>query len=403
MTSAWTRSYTQEDSREEVWTATCTTAGSGGVHTAVFPKTTDKIGKQYTWSCWIKASKNISLTIGCESGGTKVKAVTTEWQYLTHTWTFTDATYQSFVWYANSASWAVGDWFKVKDLKIEEGPNATPWCPNSADSLYSSWGMNETIEKDCSGYKNHGTKAGTFLYSSSSPRGNMSTIFSGAQSIAAGRTAMVTDAITVSWWGYMDNWANYTRAISCTESGGWNFEPNNGKISFPLYRNGGYLIVVDTKALSEYAAGWHYFAATYDGYKSCLYVDGVKKVTSAVSDVKYPITYNSSNGIFVGAEAGGSTTSPAGSYFNGYISDVRIYSTALSENDIKELYQIPISIDKVGNSFAIEYDEKISPNFHKTGIIENSYIHENEADDSDSLSTFHIGKTKTFANQIYEV
>ena len=51
----------------------------------------------------------------------------------------------------------------------------------------------------------------------------------------------------------------------------------------------------------------------------------------------------------------------------------------------------------------MEFIEDQKPEFHKNGTIENSYIHENEADDSDSLTTFHIGKTKTFANQIYEI
>ena len=38
--------------------------------------------------------------------------------------------------------------------------------------------------------------------------------------IVAGQGAKITDEVTVSWLGYMTNWANYGRAISCTEGGG---------------------------------------------------------------------------------------------------------------------------------------------------------------------------------------
>ena len=38
-------------------------------------------------------------------------------------------------------------------------------------------------------------------------------------------------------------------------------------------------------------------------------------------------------------------------FFNGKMSDLRIYATALSEDDIKELYESKISVDKNGNVF----------------------------------------------------
>ena len=245
-------------------------------------------------------------------------------------------------------------WFSP--VKVEKGSIATPWCPNPADALYSALGYNNNIEYDCSGYSNNGTKSGTIICDSDTPRYMTSYKFTGSQHITAGRGAMVTDAITVSWWGYMDNWSNYTRAISCTESGGWNFEPNSGKMAFPLYRNGQYIHAIDTVALSSYS-GWHHFAATYDGYKSRIYVDGILKVTSEETTTKYPIVYNTTNGIFIAAEAGGSASTPIDTKFNGKLSDIRIYATALSEADIKELYNTSFIIDNTGKAYAYEYIE----------------------------------------------
>ena len=229
---------------------------------------------------------------------------------------------------------------------------------------------------DCSGFKNHGVPAKILEHKSGSPRYKNSVVFDGAQYIRLGRTPMVTDAITVSWWGYMDNWANYTRAISCTESGGWNFEPNGSKMTFPLYRNGAYILASDSVTVSTYTAGWHHFVGTYDGYKSTIYVDGVAKGSSAATSTKYPISYYASNGIFIGAEAGGSTTTPAGPYFSGRISDVRIYATALSAADIEALYKIPANLDNFGSIYACSFNEENKIELNKSGIIDSKDFYE---------------------------
>lgn len=46
--------------------------------------------------------------------------------------------------------------------------------------------------------------------------------------------------------------------------------------------------------------------------------------------------------------------------FNGKIDDVRIYATALSEDDVKELYKQRASLDNKGNFFSQEFDEESS-------------------------------------------
>lgn len=407
-TSAWTRSYTNEDG-QSIWTATCTTAGGGGVHTPLFPKATDKIGKQYTWSCRVKASRNVTLNMGSECGGTASKNITTEWQYFTHTWTFTDATYSSFVWYI-SGTWAVGDWLKVKDLKIEEGSKATPWCPNSADDLYSAWGMNSNIEYDCSGYNHNGTRV-QVTTSENTPRNKVceallgttvdttSNTITGAAYIAAGLPMPTSSAMTVSWWGKI---TKYGRGGIFETTSGTNGNVENADYSTTAFANwdGTFGVYNGSSRVNLYSnmgvpnSSWQLNTITFDGANVKYYKNGVLVSTNALTG-----TLPAFNSIRIGIGRAGGVYRQ----IQQYVSDFRIYVTALSADDVKELYQIPISVDKDGNTFAMEYIEESSPNFYKTGIVENSYIHENEADDTDSLKTFHMGKTKTFANQIYEV
>lgn len=407
-TSVWTRSYTDEDG-QSIWTATCTTAGGGGVHTPLFPKATEKIGKQYTWSCRVKASRNVTLNMGSECGGTASKNITTEWQYFTHTWTFTDATDSSFVWYI-SGTWAVGDWLKVKDLKIETGSKATPWCPNSADDLYSAWGMNSNIEYDCSGYNHNGTRV-QVTTSEDTPRNKVceallgtavdttSNTITGAAYIAAGLPMPASSAMTVSWWGKITKYGRGGIFETTSEANGnvENADYNttafaNWDSTFGVYNGSSRINLYSAMGVPN--SSWQLNTITFDGASVKYYKNGTLVSTNALTG-----TLSAFNSIRIGIGRAGRIYRQ----IQQYVSDFRIYVTALSADDVKELYQIPISVDKDGNTFAMEYIEESSPNFYKTGVIENSYIHENEADDTDFLETFHMNETKTFANQIYEV
>lgn len=167
-----------------------------------------------------------------------------------------------------------------------------------------------------------------------------------------------TDEISVCWWGYMDGWSSYGRAISCTESGGWNFEPSSGKIRFVVYKNGvGYGHVLSETTLSSMASGWHFFVGTFDGYVLKIYIDGEYEnvSTDASPTVKAAIMYRANVPIYIGCEANGAN--PSSPYFNGKLSDIRIYATALSAEDIKELYNTSASIDDHHNVYARELVE----------------------------------------------
>ena len=234
------------------------------------------------------------------------------------------------------------------NFKIEEGEFESPWYPHQTDSLYSI--LFNNTEYDCSGYEHHASYYGTPVFSGDSPIGASSMTFTGSNAVVCGRGPMVTDELTVNLWVYMSDWSklsNSYRIMSCTEGGGWNFE-NVGH--FIVYAGGAYIRASGT--LTSLPSGWHMLTGTWDGYQSKIYADGILKASSSALASKTKISYNNNNGIFIGVEAGGSATTPGSPYFTGKISDVRIYGKALSEQDIKELYQVPISISNKGEVLA---------------------------------------------------
>jgi hypothetical protein len=77
----------------------------------------------------------------------------------------------------------------------------------------------------------------------------------------------------------------------------------------------------------SYNGIWHHFAGTYDGSQIKLYIDGVLQATT---DQTGAINTNTNN-VQIGTRDGGQW------FYNGVIDDVRLYSRALSETEIKKL------------------------------------------------------------------
>lgn len=174
--------------------------------------------------------------------------------------------------------------------------------------------------------------------------------------VAVPQKAKLTGPMSYNVWAYMSNWANFNsgnmRIVSCTESGGWNIEPVSSKVAFALYDGGagGYKSFTSSILWSDLTAGWHMFTCTFDGSNGRFYLDGSLLGTSATfaNAPNGRIGYNSSNTILIGAEAQGNLTPLSGYYFNGQIDDFRIYSSALSQEDITNLYKKRASIDNSG-------------------------------------------------------
>ncbi len=173
--------------------------------------------------------------------------------------------------------------------------------------------------------------------------GSEEIIFDGATYYDLGTEYMYTDRLTVNLWAYMDNWADYAgrRIISCTEGGGWGFEPStSGHFNIKMHDGTGYIDAKSAGVLNyaDLTTGWHMFTLTFDGNNVKGFVDG-QLIGIGPRSTTGAIHYNT-NSILLGAEP---TTSnvPAETpcYFKGKIRNLSIVRAALSIPGVKDLYK----------------------------------------------------------------
>ena len=212
------------------------------------------------------------------------------------------------------------------DIQIEEKDHVTPYTPNT---------RNETIVHDCSGYQNNGTISGVLNCSADSPRYKISTHFT---SSIPSRINLPSDMSCLS--------GNNEQTLSCwvKSSGLGSGMTNSGLIALgygnSLFLNASdYCYRIDDGSglggiganQNPHDGNWHLVTATYKSGVASIYIDGVLK--NRVSRT-FSNRYINVGGNCIGTEV---NNSPVYN-LNGDISDIRMYTTALSADDIKELY-----------------------------------------------------------------
>ena len=134
----------------------------------------------------------------------------------------------------------------------------------------------------------------------------------------------VTDHFTLSAWIYADAASSTAQHTVIGKSSDFRFGYSGGISSFGLYSATGIGRWV-CAAVSKGA--WHHVAATYNGCRVRLYVDGSLASESEVN----PGSVGTANRIYIGSYSG--TTYP----FQGIIDEVRIYDVVLSKAEIDSL------------------------------------------------------------------
>lgn len=232
----------------------------------------------------------------------------------------------------------------VRNIKLELGDKATPYCPNSTDTLYSSMNLNSNIEYDGSGFQYNGTKTGTFNWSNDTPNlYDVSTDFNTNNYITINPLVIDMNNLTFSLWVKWDAFNSYSRIwdFGYAASGGGYCcflmnDATNGSIKLRL-RNSSGTEVLNKTFITASLNTWYHIAFTLSGTTCKIYVNGDLNSTSTLSSNIGIATFNYP---YIG-KSNWSTDA----LLNGKLSDFRIYTTTLSDKDIKSLYQNSAYID----------------------------------------------------------
>lgn len=229
-------------------------------------------------------------------------------------------------------------------FNIKNGYNEITFTANDG-----SWGTNRLFMDDyrrATAYMNKCEFTGFKLYKHSivnsglnavfdSPRYKIGAKFNGQHSIwlSSPLGSGAKEELTVSFWHKPNSQGNYRTIVSNNypHSGFWigcNCE------GYGLWYYGGGFYVRSQSFLSNDV--WYHCALTYKNQTYQWYLNGVPVTTSIYGTFKAP-TFSSS--ISIGGNTNGDMKGSSSDYRQwGSLSDFRIYSTALSADDIKELY-----------------------------------------------------------------
>lgn len=228
-----------------------------------------------------------------------------------------------------------GNKFVATNFQLEKKTYKTPFVN----------GTREGIVRDYSGNGNQATLSVTTTpkWVEDSKIGEGTYLFDGnrTQYINAGNNDLLNLATggTISAWINMTSWGGTSWSNTIIGKGGssWPnhhyilFKHNNTqKIHLSVSDGKNYLGSNGPQTANLELNKWYYIVATWDDTKKCIYCNGI------LSDCKpsniMPI--NSPAPVSIGR------TGTNGYYFNGLIDDVRIYNRALSDEEIKQRYQI---------------------------------------------------------------
>ena len=259
-----------------------------------------------------------------------------KWTRIWRTFTSTASSGNIYIGF-NTATTGDDVTLQLCGVKLEKGNKITQWCPNVSDTLYTKMGMNSNIVYDISGFNNNGTSTGSLSTSSETLRYKTATYFDGATyyiQLSDSLDYVYNNVFTISMW---INPTIDKRGIllgSYTASGLYtaNFELYTGHKLRVHWHNGD----VDFNTAAVPLNTWTHIAFVKRNSSSMyVYKNGELFHTAST-------TFADVAGDIIPRIGKDYRTSGTDVNYKGGISDLRIYTTALSADDIKELYEMGV-------------------------------------------------------------
>lgn len=255
-------------------------------------------------------------------------------------------------------------------------------CKNLLVDNFNAITTLDTItEYDVSGYKNNGIRIGTLDYEPDSPRYSASSYFNGTDAyIKIPKMTLDFNNVTFSTWykpsGNVEGGRIFDFGVGINGSGTtFLIDQNQQKMELCIqgtYPGGTNIHSSDDVFYPIVANTWYHVACSIEGTICKWYMDGKLVMTKILTQNIGVVTFINN---FLAKSNW--TVNPLNRC---NICDFRIYATCLSEEDIKELYNKPISIDNQGTLFVTELNEENtnSVKFGKNGIVDIESINPNE-------------------------
>ena len=264
-------------------------------------------------------------------------------------------------WFLDHSSGTTGKDATIRNAQLEAKDHATPYTPTS---------RTENIIYDTSGYQNNGTVNGALICSDDTSRYNYS-IYMDKNTVIT-HPCPIDSGINQQWtcaaWVKLDNTTQALQSLN-------DFNRHNNIIHTPsncfplLYLNDGTNDYYNYGNKAIVAGEWTHIAFVFKNSDATklIYING-ENCTNINGPNKTSIPYGIPDIITVGKNLAG------------YISDYRIYATALSEDDIKKLYKTAVSIDRDGNYYTNCYKEidQQKVNIEKKKIVNSFRLEEKD-------------------------
>ena len=318
---------------------------TGNLPTGTYTFSFDAKSSNGTDSCYLSYA-NGSSTINRIATLTNIPTIYTHYSFTftNSSTTSNDIFFTNYKGHGSPTNSSNTGYLYIKNVKLENGSVETPF------ELATSEGNLISVIYDSSGYANNGTIVDSLTAAAGSPRyetyTNLTTTSSHIYTPAL-TTAGFTNSFSISWWGNVSTYAgkmmwgfsNGNRLNGIYNGTLWNTGDGSNN---PLYTPG-----TTTQVTAPTVNVWHHFVMVGDGSTCKVYKDGELWAQAK--------TYKSLTGTIIYFNGWANSTDYA--LANTKISDFRIYATAFTADQIKELYNTSATIDNAGNIYAREIKE----------------------------------------------